>query len=226
MNMNATPTLWAGLLGSCVEVVGEPEALEMDLHPDEWAYASRQAWAPSRLHDYIRGRRCAQLALRRLACTAAPVLTSETREPIWPAGFAGSITHSPGLALAAAARMPDVLGVGLDVERAGAVSSNVLRLISTEDDFEMKPQHWPESVWRTALFSAKEAVFKAVFPRTRRFLDFRDVCIRFQEDEQFIVSAVAPWAASLGLEALQGSVRISKSYVITGVVWSNAIREN
>ncbi len=224
--MDSTPTLWAGLLGSCVEVVGESEALETDLHPDEWAYASRQAWAPSRLHDYIRGRRCAQLALRRLACTAAPVLTSETREPIWPAGFAGSITHSPGLALAAAARVPDALGVGIDVERAGAVSSNVLRLISTEEDFEMKPRRWSESVWRTALFSAKEAVFKATFPRTRRFLDFRDVCIRFKEDEQFTVSAVAPSAASLGLEAVEGCVRISESHVITGVVWNHAIREN
>jgi 4'-phosphopantetheinyl transferase EntD len=47
--------------------------------------------------EFVTARRCAHQALAKLGHAPAPIRTGPKREPQWPAGLVGSITHTTGL---------------------------------------------------------------------------------------------------------------------------------
>jgi 4'-phosphopantetheinyl transferase EntD len=57
----------------------------------------------SRLREFATGRSCARQALAGLGLAPAPILRGAKREPLWPAGIVGSITHCRGYRAAAVA---------------------------------------------------------------------------------------------------------------------------
>jgi len=86
------------------------------LHPAEENYFS-QLSSVSRKEHYRSGRICAGEVLSKLGTLGQPVLRDpQTREPLWPEGISGAITHSGNWAAAAAGKTSDVLGIGIDLE--------------------------------------------------------------------------------------------------------------
>jgi 4'-phosphopantetheinyl transferase EntD len=129
-------------------------------------------FAAGRRREFATGRRCAREALRGLGLAAAPIGVGAHREPCWPAGVTGSISHASGLAGAMVALRSDYRSVGLDIERCGAVGAELVHLVLTP-----RERDWVggDTALATRVFSLKEAFYKMQFPLTGRFLDFTDV---------------------------------------------------
>jgi 4'-phosphopantetheinyl transferase EntD len=92
--------------------------------------------------------------------------------PIWPNGVVGSLSHDSRIAVAAVGRGRDFRALGIDVEPAEALPSELLDLIATPQErakIGIDPYHG------RLLFAAKEAVYKAVYPIDQTFLDHHDV---------------------------------------------------
>jgi 4'-phosphopantetheinyl transferase EntD len=72
-----------------------------------------------RRREFITARRCAREALRAFGHPDAPIRRGSKREPLWPAGMTGSITHCAGYHAAAIAGSGDVDMLGIDAEPNG-----------------------------------------------------------------------------------------------------------
>lgn len=144
------------------------------LHPAEWAFIAK-AGRERRL-AYSSGRRAARRALAALDIHNY-ALVAKGRRPVWPEGVVGSITHSTDLAVAVVGRASRWAALGTDVERQGRVSARIAgRVLNAAERKAL-----PDTGWRTALFSAKESVYKAVHPLCGVFLAFEDVEIAITE---------------------------------------------
>lgn len=142
--------------------------------------------------EFIAGRYCAHKALRQL-CVKLAVMndcnsdssllvgTGENRQPVWPPGFTGSITHTHGYASAMVAPCNEVRALGLDAEHwiAPATIDAVYQQILTpgEDYTAHRKQFGSLVQYLTFVFSAKESLFKCLFPLVQQYFDFRDAVI-------------------------------------------------
>jgi enterobactin synthetase component D / holo-[acyl-carrier protein] synthase len=155
---------------------GEPAPL----FPEEEAAVARAV--DKRRYEFATGRRCARLALERLGVPAGPVPVGSNREPLWPAGVVGSITHCAGYRAAAVARAGEVTGVGIDAEPHEALPDGLLTTVARPAEVahlaDLGRRH-PEVAWDRLLFCAKEAVYKVWYPVTRRWLGFEEAEVVF-----------------------------------------------
>ena len=154
------------------------------LHPAEENYFS-QLSSVSRKEHYRSGRICAGEVLSKLGTLGQPVLRDpQTREPLWPEGISGAITHSGNWAAAAAGKTSDVSGIGIDLEDLERqVDSRISRHVCIPEE-----QKWLQECGEDFLeqnlkiiFSAKESIFKAFFPYTRTYLHFHDARILMEQ---------------------------------------------
>ena len=154
------------------------------LHPAEENYFS-QLSSDSRKEHYRSGRICAGEVLSKLGTLGQPVLRDpQTREPLWPEGISGAITHSGNWAAAAAGKTSDVSGIGIDLEDLERqVDSRISRHVCIPEE-----QKWLQECGEDFLeqnlkiiFSAKESIFKAFFPYTRTYLHFHDARILMEQ---------------------------------------------
>ena len=154
------------------------------LHPAEENYFS-QLSSVSRKEHYRSGRICAGEVLSKLGTIGQPVLSDpQTREPLWPEGISGAITHSGNWAAAAAGKTSEVLGIGIDLEDLERqVDSRISRHVCLPEE-----QKWLQECGEDFLeqnlkiiFSAKESIFKAFFPYTRTYLHFHDARILMEQ---------------------------------------------
>jgi 4'-phosphopantetheinyl transferase EntD len=131
-----------------------------------------------RTAEFATGRSCARLALRQLGVRDVPILRGSDREPLWPEGIVGSITHCAGYCSAAVAPARAISSIGIDAEPDLPLPDGILDRIALPDE-----QRWVTSHrgahWDRLLFSAKESVFKTWFPVTRRWLEFEDARVTF-----------------------------------------------
>ena len=154
------------------------------LHPAEENYFN-QLSSVSRKEQYRSGRICAGEVLSKLGTLGQPVLRDpQTREPLWPEGISGAITHSGKWAAAAAGKTSDVSGIGIDLEDLERqVDSRISRHVCIPEE-----QKWLQECEEDCLeqnlkiiFSAKESIFKAFFPYTRTYLHFHDARILMEQ---------------------------------------------
>lgn len=129
--------------------------------------------------DFALGRHCARRALALLGVPEAeslPLLRGEGRAPRWPEGVVGSISHSAGMAAAAAAWSTDYAGIGLDLERIGRVKARLSRRILRPAERAaleaLPPAGQAEAL--AVVFSGKESIYKALNPATGIYLGFQD----------------------------------------------------
>jgi 4'-phosphopantetheinyl transferase EntD len=110
--------------------------------------------------------------LTRLGYANAAIPRGEAGEPIWPAGISGSLAHDDRVAVAAVGLQRDVRAVGIDVEPAVPLPPDMLKLIAAPQELRSIAG---DPLQGKLLFAAKEAVYKAVYPLDRVFLEFRDI---------------------------------------------------
>ena len=107
-----------------------------------------------------------------------PILKGEGGMPIWPIGVVGSLAHDDRVAVAAVTNQRDASAFGIDVEPAEPLPPDVLEVIATPRELSQIAGH---PLGGRLLFAAKEAVYKAVYPQDRAFLEFRDIEIDFAD---------------------------------------------
>lgn len=142
--------------------------------------------------EFAAGRFCARSALQQLGYWSDALLVRGTdRAPTWPAGYLGSISHCNGLAIAAAAKTSCWSGVGIDIEHpldkeaaqpiVAQLATNAEMRIGTEKGLTLEQ-------WATLIFSAKESLFKALYPKVGRYFDFLDTAVcQLRAEEACIV---------------------------------------
>ena len=112
--------------------------------------------------------------LSRLGYHNCAIKRGPSGAPNWPAGIVGSLAHDGDYAVAAICRSGDFAGLGVDVEPAEPLPSELIELVATPEE----RVHFAEDEFAgRMLFVAKEAVYKAVYPIDRMFLDHHDVKI-------------------------------------------------
>lgn len=176
--LDATPDLLGHLFSPCVVTAwGEPERLQEPLHPAECDAVARAV--AKRRTEFTAGRTLARRALERLGAGAAAIPIGEKREPVWPAGITGSISHTRGFCGVALARARDVRGLGFDAERLDAVRPGLAREIVTDTELRAICQtlDCAPSPALALAFSAKESFFKCQYPLTRRWLGLLDAVL-------------------------------------------------
>lgn len=142
-----------------------------------------------RRKQFSSGRRTAHTALQNLHIEDNTV-GREGRLPIWPPDIVGSISHSDRLAGAIVGSSVFFRGLGLDLVPVAAVSSKVAKRLLMDSELSWI-QGTGSGDWRTALFSAKESVYKAVNPVVGEYLGFRDVAVRVVPDSlEFFASTI------------------------------------
>ena len=105
--------------------------------------------------------------------------------PVWPAGIVGSLAHDSRVAVAAVGMRADVGALGIDVEPAECLPSELLDLVATPQE----RLNLGDDVYRgRLLFVAKEAVYKAVHPLDQTFLEHHDVEINLSERKAVVRS--------------------------------------
>jgi 4'-phosphopantetheinyl transferase EntD len=210
----------ADLLPSCVRTAEEFDDIdgESPFPGEERLIASA---VEGRRREFITARRCARRALAALGLPAAPILSGPRREPIWPTGVRGSITHCAGYRAAAVARADDCAGLGIDAEPHGPLPSGVWDSVTVAEE-RTALSALPGTVhWDRLLFSAKESVYKAWFPLTGRWLGFEDACLTFDPAAGAFRARILIDGArhddGLPLTALTGRFIVGRGLVITAV---------
>ena len=133
--------------------------------------------AERRIIDFCAGRLCARRALAEYGVATFDLLSAEDRQPLWPPGFAGSITHSEGFAAAVVAEQRLAAGVGIDAELIDSVHGQLWSHICTNEELErLRSLPPPEQQRAGALtFVAKEAFFKSQYPLVAERFAFDEV---------------------------------------------------
>lgn len=165
--------------GAVATVLLEPGDLAA-LLPAEAACLKRAV--TKRLREFAAGRQCAHRALEELGIRDFPLLMAVDRQPLWPDGVVGSITHTSGYCAAVVAERTRLCALGLDAELAGAVREELWPIICGESELVELARLAPSEQARTAtlLFSAKEAFHKCQFPLTGEWLGFEDVSVALE----------------------------------------------
>ncbi|MGW7646359.1 4'-phosphopantetheinyl transferase family protein [Streptomyces bobili] len=164
-----------------VEAHGEDGVREFGdgpLYPQEEALVARAV--AKRRREFTLVRSCARRAMEKLGVPPQAVLPGERGAPTWPAGLAGSMTHCDGYAAAALVRAGDLASLGIDAEPHQPLPDGVLSAIALPAERERLRRlaaDRPDVHWDRLLFSAKESVYKAWFPLTRKWLDFSEADI-------------------------------------------------
>jgi enterobactin synthetase component D len=133
---------------------------------------------PARQREFIAGRQCAAEAIARLGLSGDALPIGEDGAPVWPPGVVGSIAHTDRIFWAAAARTQNARGVGIDLEpvmsreRAARVERNIVTRAEMAD--LVARTRFDRATALTLAFSAKEAVYKCLYPLVRRVFDYLD----------------------------------------------------
>ena len=164
-----------------------PADQDFRLLPEEQAIAESFG-SQKRCAEFTMGRIYAHSALSRFGLESEPILRNpETREPRWPDSVWGSITHSAGFAAVAVGLKKEIKGVGIDLESfSRSVDFKIRRHVCVDSELE-----WLESLPTKQanralriIFSAKESIFKCIYPGTKTYLTFKDAAVSVNENEK------------------------------------------
>lgn len=183
--------------------------------------------APLRQVEWALGRHCAHQAGRKLGVEVPPDLPrGEDRAPIWPAGLVGSLTHKDGLVVAAVARRGEIRGLGIDTERIipAKTLAEIAKTIANPAERELAARYAASidrETFLSLLFSAKESLYKCLYPSVRKFFSYHEAEI------EAVDVAAGTFRARLGVDlspdfpsgrVLNGIFRIEATSVHTALV--------
>jgi len=166
-----------------IEDCQEPR-YQSDLDPVINAVTSRQ-------REYIAGRVLARELLDRIGVNAQTIASGPKREPLWPTGIVGSISHNERSCAVVVAQNSVVTSVGIDIETIGRIDRHLWANLFTEEETEHLQQLEPAAQSRqaTVLFSIKEAFYKYQFPITQGWVGFRDVSVHQEDASSYRLTA-------------------------------------
>jgi 4'-phosphopantetheinyl transferase EntD len=193
------------------------------LYPEEAVHLGNRA-VPKRVQEFAAGRLCARRVLTELGFHDFPIRAASDRQPVWPAGVVGSITHTTGFCAAVAAEKKHIAALGLDCELAGSVKTELWPHLFRDDEtrwLRMLPPS-EQAPAATLMFCVKEAFYKCQYPITRQWLSFHDAWVELPAWEAgqgaFNLYASRPIAFASHAELpLQGRYLFHEQFVTAGV---------
>ena len=159
-----------------------PEEVLARLHPIERALAAGQP--PRRRVTWIGGRIALREALAAFEVEPGPLLATDRGAPILPEGLAGSVTHKAGAFAVALVHESATWRIGVDLELPTPARPGIARKVLTPRERACLEGCEPAAYWREVLvrFSVKEAIYKALDPFVRRYVDFAEVSVDLLPD--------------------------------------------
>jgi 4'-phosphopantetheinyl transferase EntD len=179
----------------------------------------------SRRRQFTAGRLLARRAWRDLGVPPLPLVNDEQHVPRWPEGVVGTITHTHGWCASAVALATQIEALGADVEAATPLDPALWERICRPEERRWLERHESPAarLLAKAFFSAKESVYKALFPSVRAFLDFQAMRIEFS---LAAVTGSGCWQAVLqvpwgpfspGRQFGPGGISIDSAWIVTGL---------
>ena len=181
-----------------------------------------------RENEYRISRQCARQALSQIdpAMSSVIIASNPDRSPLWPEGYVGSITHTDGYVAVVVALSRDVRAIGIDSEKRMSVETvkEIKDLVASKMEQALCTDMSQEQLFYTLIFSAKESVFKALYPTVKHMFDFTDVqLLRLDMIARvFRVILLADLCEEFpkGTE-IEGRFEVSGGYVNTSVIMIN-----
>jgi 4'-phosphopantetheinyl transferase EntD len=137
-----------------------------------------------RKREFATGRKLARAALAALDHPDVEILNGPDRAPIWPSGIAGSISHCDRVAVVAMTRAAHGT-VGIDVEHRDELKRELWKTVFLPHEIEALDADFDGPMrgrMALVLFSAKEALYKAQYPRTTTFMGFHELHVAITSD--------------------------------------------
>ncbi|WP_433262738.1 4'-phosphopantetheinyl transferase family protein [Actinosynnema sp. CS-041913] len=209
------------ILPAPVAAIDTFEDHEAELFPEEEELIAEAV--DKRRKEFTTGRHCARTALGQLGFAPVPLLPGPRREPTWPSGVVGSITHCKGYRAAAVARTSEVWTIGIDAEPNAPTPPGVLEAIALPPELAMVSELGAAGnkvAWDRLLFSAKETVYKAWFPLTRAWLGFEEAELTINPDDGTFSARIlveAPVVDGVPLDGFTGRWLAREGFVVTAI---------
>jgi 4'-phosphopantetheinyl transferase EntD len=184
-----------------------------------------------RRNEFATARACARAALAKLGMPPVPIVPGVRGAPQGPPGVVGSITHCAGYRASAVAHDRDVITVGLDAEPHDTLPDGILRAVASPAEqarLARLAMARPDVCWDRMLFSAKESVYKAWFPLTRRWLNFEDAAVDFDHVNRTFTARLlvdTPMVNGALLTGFEGRWLVRNGLIVTAIVIPRRDRE-
>jgi len=201
---------------------------EVGLYPEEVALIQHAVL--SRRQQFTAGRCLARRAWQALGRDAEPLVKDAQRVPRWPAGLVGTITHTHTWCGAAVAFASGVSGLGADVEAATPLDLGLWERVCRpeEQTFLNAGPSELRGLLAKGVFSAKESIYKALYPGVRVFLDFQGMSISLEavapgsasaEEWRWYATLQVPWGPyEAGQRFGPGKLRVGRELIASAVI--------
>lgn len=176
-------------------------------------HANLASTGRKRRAEHLAGRIAAVHALTGFGEKNVPGI-GENREPLWPAGLHGSITHCGTTALAVVAGQP----VGIDMETvfsAEIADELAAEIVTPEERQHLMESELPFPLALTVAFSAKESLYKAFSPLTETLPGFTSVRVSAIDARQITLTCLADFSPQLAGTSLSITWTQDHQQVIT-----------
>lgn len=190
------------------------------VYPEEETFITRAV--EKRKREFRAGRHTAHKVLAALGKENFCLKVGDHRQPLWPEGIIGSISHTEGYCACAATRKQDIISLGIDVEPLIQVDKASLPLICTrkEQTTIENLQAQTDIPLCKLVFSAKESVHKVYHPLNGHTLDFLDAEISFDLAEQTFQARITnpEKKPRFPIKVLNGNFDFNDNYLFTVIL--------
>ncbi|MDO3384323.1 4'-phosphopantetheinyl transferase superfamily protein [Gilvimarinus sp. SDUM040013] len=125
--------------------------------------------------EFLAGRYCARRSLSLAGECSGKVGVASNRQPLWPDGYIGSISHNDSSSVAIASKKQICSYLGVDIEKTlnEETIEEIQSLILDFDEIGViRHINLSFVVAFSVCFSSKESIFKAFFPKVGKYFDF------------------------------------------------------
>ena len=136
--------------------------------------------ASTRLSEFYSGRILIQAILAQYYDFYDGVTSLSQRLPQWTPPFRGSISHSKNQIVVVVSTSTAYLGIDIEHWVSDALIAEGRHLILNHQDFKIWDEiqsYFTLQQFMTLVFSMKESLYKAVYPKARHYIDFLDAAI-------------------------------------------------
>lgn len=138
-----------------------------------------------RKEEYLKSRELAHELFSEIGISDFKLLNDDKRAPIWPSDIVGSISHSSGFAIVAISKELKSIGIDLEKVMSDERSKKLKDQFLSEE--EIKINQIDFNLFATIVFSAKESLFKLIYPLCEEYFGFHSAKVREVSESGFSI---------------------------------------
>lgn len=174
----------------------------------------------SRKAEFLAGRFLANNIIIKLGYSNAKVDISANRLPLWPDNIKGSISHTDGFAICGISSCKSVNRLGVDIELLDQeVPLDLIKTVMCKDEILLANlSGLNSSNIFLFFFSAKESLFKALYPEVKFFFDFdvaKIININIEEKTFYIALRYSLNSTHTKGMIYKGRYHLSDTHIVT-----------